>query len=341
MKKSLVLLLSLGLMAFAVTGCGGGDDNQKDNNQQGGEPASYVWGSASLGSNGYVIIEAFVSTVNKAGVDFKNSSVATGGGAENMALLDSNEIQFGQAMSSDMSSAKYGLEPYTKEIEFDQILGYTYSDLPIVVFEDSEYQKPEDLKGARIAVGPANGAAAFVSKILFDELGMTDDITFVYGSWSECADALKVGQADATINFHLNGAKATSVFEELYQTRPMRAISVDPAVLEKIAAENDGLFVSKIKDGAYPSYKGEQTCISTTSVLVCRPDVPEDVVYTITKTIMENTEDIIAMAPAQLEGFGTDMAIDTMIKGYPIHPGAAKYFKEAGLWTDDMVERAQ
>ena len=340
MKKSLILLLSLGLMAFAVTGCGG-DDNQKDDNQQGGEPASYVWGSASLGSNGYVIIEAFVSTVNKGDIDFKNSSVATGGGAENMALLDANEIQFGQGMSSDMANAKNGLEPYNKEIEFDQILGYQYSELPITVFADSEYQKPEDLKGARIAVGPANGGAAFVAKILFEELGMTDDITFVYGSWSECVDALKVGQADAAVNYHINGAYVTSVFQELFQTKPMRAISVDNAVLEKIVAEHEGLFVSKIKDGAYPTYEGEQTCIGTTAVLCCRPDVPEDVVYTVTKTIMENIEPITAMAPTQLDGFSQEMAISTMVKGYPIHPGAAKYYKEIGLWTDDMVEAAK
>lgn len=341
MKKSLALLLSLGLLVFGLTGCGSKDDQKQDDPQQDGVASSYVWGSASLGSNGYVIIEAFVSTVNKAGVDFKNSSVATGGGAENMALLDANEIQFGQAMSSDMENATKGITPYDKKIEFNQILGYTYSDLPIMVFDDSSYQKPEDLKGAKIAVGPANGAAAYVAQILFSEIGIIDDVTFVYGSWQECADALKVGQADASFNFHTNGRHVISAYEELYQTKPMRPISVDKALLEKIASENEGLVVSVIHDGAYPTYVGDHDCISTTSVLVCRPEIPDDVVYTITKTILENAEAEIAMAPTNLEGFGNEMAIDAMIDGYPIHPGAAKYFKEVGLWRDGMVEAAR
>lgn len=340
MKKSIALLLSLGLVAFSFAGCGNKDDEGKQpegNDKQ--TASSYVWGSASLGSNGYVIIEAFVSTINKnkEPVGFQNSSVATGGGAENMQLLDDNEIQFGQGMSSDMANAKNGLEPYGKVIEFNQVLGYQYSDLPILVFEDSAYQKPEDLKGAKIAVGPANGGAAFVAKILFEELGMSDDVTFVYGSWQECADALKVGQADATVNYHINGRYVTSVFQELFETKPMRAISVDTAVLEKIASEHEGVFVSKVYDGAYPAYKGDQTCVGTTAVLCCRADIPEEDVYTVTKIILENVDIVTEMAPTQLDGFSKEMAIKTLVPGYPIHPGAAKYYKEAGLWTDDMV----
>ncbi len=340
MKKSIALLLSLGLVAFSFAGCGNKDDEGKQpegNDKQ--TASSYVWGSASLGSNGYVIIEAFVSTINKnkEPVGFQNSSVATGGGAENMQLLADNEIQFGQGMSSDMANAKNGLEPYGKVIEFNQVLGYQNSDLPIVVFEDSAYQKPEDLKGAKIAVGPANGGAAFVAKILFEELGMSDDVTFVYGSWQECADALKVGQADAAVNYHINGKYVTSVFQELYETKPMRAIGVDPAVIESLVSKHEGLFVSKILDGAYPAYKGEQPCVGTTAVLCCRADVPEDVVYTVTKIILENVDIVTEMAPTQLDGFSKEMAIKTLVPGYPIHPGAAKYYKEAGLWTDDMV----
>ena len=339
MKKSLILLLSLGLMAFAVTGCGGNDDQGQtdDQQQQQTEAASYTWGSASLGSNGYVIIEAFVSTINKTDIDFVNASVSTGGGAENMALLGRNEIQFGQAMSSDMSNAKHGIAPYDGVIEFNQILGYQWSELPIVVFEDSDIQTPDQLAGKRVAVGPASGAAAFVSNILFTELGLIDDVEFVYGSWSECADLLKVGQADAVVNFHINGALVTSVFAELYETKPMRPISVDTAILEKMAAENDGLVVSSTKAGAYPAYKEAHPCIGLTAVLVCQPGIPEDHVYTVTKTIMENMEGLIEMAPVQLTGFSQEMALDTLVKGYPIHPGAAKYYKEAGLWRDDMV----
>ncbi|MEE8505281.1 MAG: hypothetical protein V3S40_03565, partial [Kiloniellales bacterium] len=46
----------------------------------------YQWGSASLGSTGYVIITALAAAVNKF-TKLRNSSLSTAGGAENMALI--------------------------------------------------------------------------------------------------------------------------------------------------------------------------------------------------------------------------------------------------------------
>jgi TRAP-type uncharacterized transport system substrate-binding protein len=59
--------------------------------------------------------------------------------------------------------------------------------------------------------------------------------------------------------------------------------------------------------------------------------VPEDVVYTFTKTIMENV-DKLPKIHAALGDFKPKRAAEAGLNGNcPLHPGALKYYKEAGL----------
>jgi TRAP-type uncharacterized transport system substrate-binding protein len=90
------------------------------------KPKTLIWGSASLGASGYVIIEALASTLNKNEKSFRNASISTQGGAENLILLSQGEIHLGQTVSSDLS-AHEGQKPFQK-IDC-QLLSYAYWDL--------------------------------------------------------------------------------------------------------------------------------------------------------------------------------------------------------------------
>src|SRR5665648_285823 len=110
---------------------------------QGLKPNVIVWGSASLGSRGYVCIEAFSSTLNKL-TDLKNSSISTGGGAENLALIDQGEIQIGQGMRLDLYNAYHGIEPYDHKIDFVQVFSYSVAGMTIGVLPDSGIETIKD-----------------------------------------------------------------------------------------------------------------------------------------------------------------------------------------------------
>jgi TRAP-type uncharacterized transport system substrate-binding protein len=63
----------------------------------------------------------------------------------------------------------------------------------------------------------------------------------------------------------------------------------------------------------------------------------EDLIYDLTKALLDNAADVQAIAPEELGQFGIDFALKGLVKAYPIHSGAAKYYQEKGIWTDDYI----
>jgi len=327
------LALALVVLSLVVSGCGGKPSNTDPGS---GDIRDYVWGSASLGSRGYVVIEALVSTANKT-TSMKNSSVSTAGGMENLALLSQGEVQFGQAQSSDMYFAANALEPFKEKIDFAQVLAYGDSSLPIVVLENSPIKTVEDLRGKRLLVGPAGGAAVPIMRAVLEEYGIADEVEFVYLSWTEGPEAFKMGQVDASAAWHSDGVVAHKGFQQVAITNKFRVLEMDRQVLERVAAKNDGISVGMVYKEAFEFYEKDQVAPGVTVGLVCDPSLSEDLIYELTKALLDNAEDVRAIAPEELGQFGLDFALKGLVKGYPIHPGAAKYYQEKGVWTDEYV----
>lgn len=326
MKSRLsVVAITLLVLMLVISGCGR-KQTSKD----------YVWGSASLGSRGYVVIEALVSTANKT-TKTKNSSVSTAGGMENLALLAQGEVQFGQAQSSDMYFAANAMDPFKEKIDFAQVLAYGDSAIPIVVLKDSGIKTIEDLKGKKLLVGPAGGAAVPIMRAVLEEYGIADEVNFVHLSWTEGPEAFKMGQVDASAVWHSDGVVAHKGFQQVAITHEFRVLEMDKEILEQVSAKNEGISVGTVKKEAFEFYEKDQVAPGVTVGLACDPSLSEDLVYELTKALLSNAEDVRAIAPEELGQYGIDFALKGLVKSYPIHPGAAKYYKEAGVWTDDYV----
>ncbi len=293
----------------------------------------YVWGSASLGSQGYIIIEALVSTLNRH-TQMRNSSISTAGGMENLALLSQGEIQFGQAQSSDMYFATNALGPFKEKVDFAQILAYGSAALPIVVLEDSDIKTIQDLKGKKVLVGPAGGAAVPIIKAVLDEYGIGDSVKYVYLSWAEGPEAFKMGQVDASAVWHSNGNNPHKGFQQVALTHPFRMLEMDEAILKSVAEKNDGINITLAKKEAFPFYKKDEIAPGVTVGVVCNPNLEEDLVYSITKVLLENEKEVRSISPEALGLFGVDFALKGLVQKYPIHPGAIKYYKEINIWKE-------
>jgi TRAP transporter TAXI family solute receptor len=337
-KMTLVLILTMVL----ALGCGAKTGQVENENSTGnkGETVSssknaFTWGSSSLGSQGYVIIEALASTANKF-VDFKNSSLSTAGGAENMVLIEQKEIDFGQATSSDLFNAYHGQKPYDKKLEFAQVFAYGYWSLPILVLEDSKIQTVEDLKGKKLSVGTAGGASASIIKQVLDEYGIGNDVEYVYLNSKESANALGQGQVDAVALWHMAGKLAHSSLQELALTNKFRPIKFNEEILNRLSKENEGIQITVTSKDAFDFYKEDTIAPGITGMLVTRPDQDEEKVYQLVKALYEHSDEVQKIGP-ELGYFKLDYAVKGLVPNYPVHPGAARYFKEVGIWKDNMV----
>jgi hypothetical protein len=89
-----------------------------------------------------------------------------------------------------------------------------------------------------------------------------------------------------------------------------------------------------IKSGTYPGQSADIQTIAQPNFLAVRADVPEEDVYMITKTVYENLGFLQSIHKAT-----NAMALEKAIVGLPmpLHPGAVRYYKEAGLTIPDRL----
>ena len=80
----------------------------------------------------------------------------------------------------------------------------------------------------------------------------------------------------------------------------------------------------------YPnkSNKGDVESIGVKATLITSSEVDDDTVYAVTKEVFEHLEEFKSLHPAY-----SILTKENMLDGLsaPIHPGALKYYKEAGL----------
>jgi TRAP transporter TAXI family solute receptor len=97
--------------------------------------------------------------------------------------------------------------------------------------------------------------------------------------------------------------------------------------MAEMQKQNPGYIKRVVKAGTYPKQDKDVPVIGYSTHIVAACDLPEDVVYRITKAMAENVDDMAAVVKPIAGLTPKDMAIDI---GVPFHKGAAKYYKEKG-----------
>ena len=301
------------------------------------QSAPLRWGSASLGSTGYVIIEALASTVARKS-DLKGSAVSTSGAVENMALIGRNEIDLAQTTSLEWQSASRGEAPFKQSIKPVQLLSYGIWDQPLVVRADSGIKTIADLAGKRICTGPAGGAATMLWRLLLTKAGLMDKVRPSYGSWRETHEGMKAGAFDAIATILLNG-KPASIMTELEATVKVRPVAFSADLIKEVQSEQPGALANTLTPTNWPALESEALSPAMSGILGSRPEVDDATGYTIVKTIYENAEDIRKIS-TELAMVDIKQATRFLLPGFPVNGGAAKYFKERGVWRDELTARS-
>ena len=98
--------------------------------------------------------------------------------------------------------------------------------------------------------------------------------------------------------------------------------------IAKMRELNPGYDLVTIPKGTYPKQDRDVKVIGFHTHVVASCKLPEQTVYTMTKTIADNTKTLATVAKDIGKLTPKGMAADI---GVPFHPGAAKFYKEAGI----------
>jgi len=195
------------------------------------------------------------------------------------------------------------------------------------VDKDSDIFTFEDMKGKRLALDAPGSAGMVACNQMFKLFGIDPkkDLDAQYITQGQGVEAFKDGRVDVVYG---DVGWPNASFMDLSTTRKVRILTFPPDVLKKIHAHFPELPPEDIPAG---TYEGNDEVIHTyteAGSMICRADLPEELVYEIVKTIHQNQDWLTQNVHKAIGRWSFDPSTGGLA---PLHPGAIKYYKEIGL----------
>ncbi len=258
------------------------------------------------------------------------STESTGGSVFNVNAIRSGEQEFGMTQSDVQFNDVNGLAQF-KETGADKDLRAVFSVHPepftVLARKEAGVEKFADFKGKRFNVGnPGSGTLASMEELL-KELGWSKS------DFSLAAELKADEQGTALCDNKIDGffygvGHPSAAIQDPTTACGAKLISVEGPAVEKLVNEKPYYAKATIPGGLYANNPNPVTTYGVVSTLVTSAKVPDDTVYALVKAVFDNFDEFKKLHPAF-----ANLDPKAMIKNgltAPLHPGAAKYYKEKG-----------
>ncbi len=256
---------------------------------------------------------------------------STGGSVFNINAIRGGELEFGVAQSDWQFHAFNGTSRFEEQGPFEELRA-VFSVHPepftVVARADAGISTFEDLQGKRVNVGNPGSGQRGTMEVLMGAMGWTMD-DFAVASELQAAEqsqALCDNNIDAMI--YTVGHPSGSIQEATTACDSVLVTVANDAVTQ-LVEENSFYRTATIPGGMYRGNDGDVQTFGVGATFVTSADVPEEVVYTVVSAVFENIDQFRGLHPAFANLDPAEMANDGL--SAPLHPGAERYFREAGL----------
>ena len=251
-----------------------------------------------------------------------------GAGIANVRGIDEGKTQIGFANSSTTVDGVEGRAPYPKKVtKVCQVANLYPQYFQVVALSDAKVNSFADFKGKTLVTQPKGNTAEILTDQVLKINGMNyqslNKVNF-QASYTDAVDLMKDGHAQV---FTLGTTAPASAVMDLASARDVNLVPVDDKTMNELRKTNAGYTKVTIKAGTYPKQDKDVPAIGYTTHIVAACDLPEDVVYKMTKTMATHVGDMAAVVKPITGLTPKDMAVDI---GVPFHKGAEKYYKEVG-----------
>ncbi|MEE4137389.1 MAG: TAXI family TRAP transporter solute-binding subunit, partial [Desulforhopalus sp.] len=256
---------------------------------------------------------------------------STGGSVYNVNAIAGGELDLGVVQSDVQFNAYNGTEGFA-DTGANKDLRAVFSIHPepftVVARADSGISKIQDFVGKRINIGnPGSGQRATMD-VVMEKFGWTTaDLRLASElKAAEQSAALCDNKVDAIVYVvgHPNGS-----IQEATTACDSKVIAVEGAEIDALIAERPYYRKATIPGGMYRGSEEDVTTFGVGATFVSSAAVSEDVIYNVVKAVFENFDEFQKLHPAFANLKKEEMVKDGL--SAPLHDGAVKYFKEAGL----------
>ncbi len=259
--------------------------------------------------------------------DSRPSVQSTKASVENLNLLQQGKGEIAFTLGDSLADAWKGNEEVGFKTKLDKLrgIGAIYPNyVQIVASKESGIKTLADLKGKRLSVGAPKSGTELNARAILQGAGIAySDLAKVeYLPFAESVELMKNRQLDATLQ---SAGLGVASLRDLASSVDIVVIEIPASVIEKVGSP---YVAATIPAGTYTGQDADVPTAAVVNYLVTRSGVSDDLAYAMTKAVYENLDTLVAAHSA-----AKAIKLDTALSGMPVplHPGAAKYFKEKGL----------
>lgn len=360
MKKLIGTLLSLAMLASGIAGCSNAAEPSATADTQpatqaattetteaaapaesaeGTEaapssigPVTFTVLTLSSGTGSYAETVAYTNLLNSKHADWKvfMQSVASSGAIP--SAVQNGEAEVGHSVYTKAAAAYRGTDEYTEAHTDLRVLAVA-EDMAwsYLTYEGTGIESIEDLRGKKLGndFGVTSTMNTMNSRLVLEAYGIDPDkdVTAVpQESMTQPITDLLDRAIDAGY-VSLNGSKIA----ELAATYKPVILPISEEAALKVK-ESSPLIFPGVTMGDTEGVPAGIPVLTSPTLVYSHASLSDEVAYEIVKTIVENTDELVAMNPV-FAFWSNVKPIDL-----PYHPGAIQYFKDAGLWTEEMEQ---
>ena len=259
----------------------------------------------------------------------KVTAESSGASVANAKLIGAGDTDFAILQNDIASYAHYGKEGMFEE-PIKNLLGVCTlfpEHVQLVSRTDSNINSVADLKGKKVAIGPVgSGTTENAKQILegwglsVDDLGKAEQLTA-----SQSSDYIKDGRLDAAF---FTVAVGAAVIQDTALLVDSKIVPIEGPNVDKLIKKYPFYAKQIVPGGTYKGNDKDVPTVSVMAMLAARADLEDFIVYSIISAMYGDLPQL-QKAHSKFK----DISAETGLVGMsiPLHPGAAKFFKEKGI----------
>ncbi len=265
---------------------------------------------------------------------------ATPGSIDNLRLIDTGQIESGFAQADLAGWAYNGVNAFAEAgpLHRLRVIASLFPEAAhLVVRAESPIHSLADLAGKRVSLDePGSGSAADATVVLAAAGLGESDLTRRYLRPGPAAEELKAGTLDA---FFLVGGYPIPAIRDLAAAVPIRLVPIEGKIVDALKKDFGFYSLTEIPAGIYPGIDSATPSLGFCALWLVNADIDPDLVYAITRSLWHPAT---ARLLATLDPIGKRIRLDRALDGLsvPLHPGAARFYREAGMAVESAPEAA-
>jgi len=288
--------------------------------------------TASTGGGFYPAGSNLAQLWNEKIPGIKANSQASKGSEQNVDLLRRKDVNMAWMQNNIARDSYHGLDRFNgrPHTDFRMVMVMFPSQYHFLVTKDSGIKRIVDIKGKRFIPGNPGSGNMSTAAAIFDTFGFGhNDYKIDYAGQTEAVQAVQDGRVDGA--YLVGGAPLGPLSAALFTAKDrFHLLDMSEDERKAVNTKYPWIVPFTLNRTQYPTLteKGVKT-LGHSAFIVCREEIPEDIIYQIVKTTYEHLDDLRAVNKTFTHMTIEDLSGAMGLK-VPLHPGAEKYYREIG-----------